>query len=243
MKFEKWQALGNDYVIVELAEVPFELTPARIRAICASHLGVGSDGILLLLPPDAPGFVARLRIFNSDGSEPELSGNGAREAILYLRRRGWTDADAFSIQTLAGEIRPRITGPSTCTVDMGRAALSSKDYPGGFCLPASAAPITRAFPYKFVQTPKLIVVLHESDTPGLRLDPPDPQTNILFAKVDPGRGTARDLQAALKERGVLVNATAPTRVRLVTHLDISSAQAEQAAEVFRRVVQRLTPAA
>ena len=45
---------------------------------------------------------------------------------------------------------------------------NSKDYPGGFCLPANAAPITRAFPYKFVQTPKLIVVLHESDTPGIR---------------------------------------------------------------------------
>jgi hypothetical protein len=45
---------------------------------------------------------------------------------------------------------------------------NSKDYPGGFCLPANAAPITRAFPYKFVQTPSLIVVLHESDTPGVR---------------------------------------------------------------------------
>jgi hypothetical protein len=49
-----------------------------------------------------------------------------------------------------------------------RMADNSKDYPGGFCLPANAAPITRAFPYKFVQTPKLIVVLHESDTPGVR---------------------------------------------------------------------------
>ena len=131
MKFEKWQALGNDYVIVEAADVPFELTPARIRAICAPHLGVGSDGILLLLAPDEPGHVARLRIFNSDGSEPELSGNGAREAVLYLRRRGWTDADSFSIQTLAGEVRPRISGPATCTMDMGRARLTSKDYPGG----------------------------------------------------------------------------------------------------------------
>ena len=49
-----------------------------------------------------------------------------------------------------------------------RAENNSKDYPGGFCLPANAAPITRAFPYKFVQTPKLIVALHESDTPGVR---------------------------------------------------------------------------
>jgi diaminopimelate epimerase len=50
---------------------------------------------------------------------------------MYLRRSGWTDSDTFSIETLAGEIRPTITGPDTCRVDMGRAALVSKDYPGG----------------------------------------------------------------------------------------------------------------
>ena len=131
MRFEKWQALGNDYLIVEQAELPFELTPARIRRLCAPHTGVGSDGVLLLSPSDERGFVAHLRIFNPDGSEAELSGNGAREAILYLRHRGWTDQDVFSIRTAAGEIRPRITGPDTCTVDMGRAKLSSKDFPSG----------------------------------------------------------------------------------------------------------------
>jgi diaminopimelate epimerase len=50
---------------------------------------------------------------------------------MYLRRAGWTDRDRFSIQTAAGEIRPTITGPDTCTVDMGRARLTSKDFPGG----------------------------------------------------------------------------------------------------------------
>ena len=131
LAFEKWQALGNDYVIVEAANLPFELTPARVRRLCDRHLGVGSDGVLLLSEPDEPGFVARLRIFNPDGSEAELSGNGAREAILYLRRAGWTDASTFSIQTAAGEIRPTITGETTCTVDMGRARLRSKDFPAG----------------------------------------------------------------------------------------------------------------
>jgi diaminopimelate epimerase len=131
VKLEKWQALGNDYLIVEAAELPFALTPARVQALCAPHTGLGADGVLLLSLPDEPGFVARLRIFNPDGSEAELSGNGAREAILYLRARGWTDADVFSIQTAAGEIRPTITGPSTCTVDMGRAQLRSKDFPDG----------------------------------------------------------------------------------------------------------------
>jgi diaminopimelate epimerase len=132
VRFEKWQALGNDYVIVEASALPFELTPARIRALCAPHTGVGSDGVLVLSEPDVPGYVARLRIYNPDGSEAELSGNGAREAILYLRRRGWTDADTFSILTAAGEIRPTITGESTVTVDMGRARLRSpEDFPSG----------------------------------------------------------------------------------------------------------------
>jgi len=131
MDFEKWQALGNDYVIVEGERLDPPLTPARVRRLCDRHTGLGADGILELLPPDAPGFVARLRIHNPDGSEAELSGNGAREAIMYLRRAGWTDATQFSIQTIAGEIRPTITGETTCTVDMGRASLRSKDWPAG----------------------------------------------------------------------------------------------------------------
>jgi diaminopimelate epimerase len=131
VEFEKWQALGNDYVIVEAEALEFDLTPARIRAICAPHSGVFADGILLLSAPDEPGHVARLQIFNPDGSEAELSGNGAREAVLYLRRRGWCSDDTFSIQTAAGPIRPTITSDSECTVEMGRARLQSVDYPSG----------------------------------------------------------------------------------------------------------------
>jgi diaminopimelate epimerase len=131
MRFEKWQALGNDYLIVEHDELPFELTPTRVRRLCEGHFGVFADGVLELSRPEDPGHVADLRIYNPDGSEAELSGNGAREAILYLRRRGWTEEDTFSIHTVAGEIRPTITGPDTCKVDMGSASLLSKDFPDG----------------------------------------------------------------------------------------------------------------
>ena len=131
MRFEKWQALGNDYLIVERDDLPFELTPTRVRRLCAAHFGVFADGVLLLSPPSDPEHVADLRIFNPDGSEAELSGNGAREAILYLRRRGWTELDSFSIHTAAGTITPQITGQFTCRVDMGRASLASKDFPSG----------------------------------------------------------------------------------------------------------------
>jgi len=131
-RFEKWQALGNDYLIVEREQLRFELTPARVRRLCAGHFGVFADGVLLLSrPADPQRHVADLRIFNPDGSEAELSGNGAREAIMYLRRRGWTEREQFAIHTQAGEIRPTITGADTCTVDMGAASVTSKDFPGG----------------------------------------------------------------------------------------------------------------
>lgn len=131
MYFEKWHALGNDYLIAEAEALPFELTPARVRKLCAPHTGVFADGVLLLSAADKPGYVARLRIFNPDGSEAELSGNGAREAVLYLRRRGWATTDTFSIQTAAGDIRPTITSSTTARLDIGRVRLRSADYPSG----------------------------------------------------------------------------------------------------------------
>ncbi|MDQ2621677.1 MAG: diaminopimelate epimerase [Actinomycetota bacterium] len=131
MRFEKWQALGNDYLILETADLPWELTPGRVSRLCDPHFGIGSDGILLLSESVDPEYVAELRIFNPDGSEAELSGNGAREAILYLRQQGWTDADTFSIMTVAGPVTPRITSERTCAVEMGRASIASADYPSG----------------------------------------------------------------------------------------------------------------
>jgi diaminopimelate epimerase len=131
VRFEKWQALGNDYLILEQDRLPWELTAARAERLCDAHFGIGADGVLLLSRSDDPAFVASLRIFNPDGSEAELSGNGAREAILYLRRHGWTDAETFTIQTVAGPITPTISSERTCSVAMGRAATTSKDFPSG----------------------------------------------------------------------------------------------------------------
>jgi diaminopimelate epimerase len=99
--------------------------------LCQRNFGVVAGGVLRLSRIDDPNFVARLRIYNPDGSEAELSGNGAREAILYLRRHNWTDRDVFSIQTAAGPITPTITGLNTCRVDMGVAHLTSPDFPSG----------------------------------------------------------------------------------------------------------------
>jgi diaminopimelate epimerase len=131
VKFEKWTALGNDYLIVEAAALPWELSEGRIRRLCDPHFGVGSDGILLLAPAEDPDYVAELRIFNPDGSEAELSGNGAREAVMYLRRAGWTDRDSFTILTKAGPITPTVRSERECTLEMGMASTSSADFPSG----------------------------------------------------------------------------------------------------------------
>jgi diaminopimelate epimerase len=131
MRFEKWQALGNDYVIVEAAALPWPLTAARVRRLCDPHLGIGSDGVLLLSPSGDERYVAELRIFNPDGSEAELSGNGSREAVMYLRRHGRVDRDEFAILTAAGPVHPHITGPTTCAMALGRASTVSADYPSG----------------------------------------------------------------------------------------------------------------
>jgi len=131
MKFEKWQALGNDYLILEEENLPWELNQQRIQRICDPHFGVGSDGVLLISRSDDPAYVAKLRIFNPDGSEAELSGNGAREAILYMRRHGWTKDREFSILTASGPVTPQITSDRTCSIAMGRASTTSPSFPSG----------------------------------------------------------------------------------------------------------------
>jgi threonine aldolase len=77
------------------------------------------------------------------------------------------------------------------------------------------------------------------DTPGLRLDPPDVDTNLVFFHVDLELGTGRDFAAALKERGVLVLPTAPQTIRACTHLDVSSGQVERAAEGIRQAARKV----
>jgi diaminopimelate epimerase len=213
MRFEKWQALGNDYIIVERDALPFGLTAARVRRLCDYHVGIGGDGVLELSPPDAEGFVARLRIFNPDGSEAELSGNGAREAVMYLRARGWTDQGQFSIQTAAGEIRPTIHDATTCTLDMGRARLKSDDYPSGGADGLGEITVAggRTWRFQHVQVGNPQCAIHVVDAdelealdlaavgPGIERHPDFPsRTNVSFF-----RALAPDrIRARIFERGV-----------------------------------------
>ena len=229
MRFAKWQALGNDYVIFEAADLPFELTTERVRAICAPHLGVGSDGILLLTEPaDAAAHVAELRIFNPDGSEAELSGNGVREAVLHLRAAGWTDRDEFTILTAAGEVTPEVTGPGSARVGMGRAATSSGDYPDGD--PSGIGRIEvggveRPFQHVSIGNPQCAIEI-ESGLEELDLEAIGPaiesasifpnRTNVSFWNAEGSRVRAR-----IFERGVgetLSSGTGATGAAVAAHL-------------------------
>ncbi|MFP5389034.1 MAG: diaminopimelate epimerase [Thermoleophilia bacterium] len=209
MKFEKWQALGNDYLIVEADGLPWQLTAARVRRLCDPHFGVGADGVLLLSPSEDPAFVAELRIFNPDGSEAELSGNGAREAILYLRRHGWTEEDTFSIITAAGPVTPTITSERTCSVAMGRASTTSKDFPNGGVDGAgtlSAAGRRWDFQHVSIGNPQCAIVVGDelesldlgAIGPGIEGHALFPnRTNVSFLRIDGSRVRAR-----IFERGV-----------------------------------------
>jgi diaminopimelate epimerase len=209
VRFEKWQALGNDYLIIEATELPWKLTPGRLRLICDPHFGLGSDGVLLLSRGDDPRYVAKLRIFNPDGSEAELSGNGAREAILYLRRNGWTDADSFSLLTAAGPVTPTITSERTCSVEMGRASTSSKDFPSGAADgrgTVESAGRVWGFQHVSIGNPQCAILvgdeLEELDLgeigPAIEASELFPnRTNVSFLRVDGSRVRAR-----IFERGV-----------------------------------------
>ena len=205
MRFEKWQALGNDYLIVEADELPVPAHPDAVRRLCDRHIGPGADGVLELAPPDEPGFVARLRIFNPDGSEAELSGNGAREAILYLRRRGWTDARQFSIETRPGRSARRSPARRRAASTWAARTLPSKDFPAGRRTARGEVGGCR-FQHVSIGNPQCAIRVADRassrrstcrDRPGdrARSAVPQPHERLVLARARPGRDPRPDLRA------------------------------------------------
>jgi diaminopimelate epimerase len=129
LSFAKGQALGNDYLVVAAADLPWPLTPARVRALCDRHRGAGADGLLLV---DTTAKPFRLRIYNPDGGEAEKSGNGLRILAAYLHGRGLVNADPFAVR-LSGEsvtmqVGDRLHGGALdVMVEMGRASFRGVD--------------------------------------------------------------------------------------------------------------------
>jgi len=136
VKFTKMEGLGNNYIYINNIEekVPEERLPELARAVSDRNFGIGSDGLICVLSPTAPGHDFRFRIFNADGSEAEMCGNGMRCFARFVYDRGLTSKTRFLVQTLAGTIVPELilgeNGQVTAVkVDMGPPHLRSTSIP------------------------------------------------------------------------------------------------------------------
>lgn len=129
MRYTKYHALGNDYLVINPADMPIVPTVDAIRIICHRHYGVGSDGILYG-PLESKTAQFGLRIFNPDGSEAEKSGNGLRIFAGYLWDSGLVQTAPFTIETPGGIVRAQLQeGGRHVTVEMGRVSFSSRNIP------------------------------------------------------------------------------------------------------------------
>jgi diaminopimelate epimerase len=130
-EFVKSHGLGNDYFVLDASRISFGLTPAVIRLLCDRNYGIGSDGILVLVPSARADF--GLRILNPDGSEAEKSGNGLRIFAKYLYDHGHTERKEFRIDTLGGvvtaELEVKDGRVPFVTVEMGTATFDSRLIP------------------------------------------------------------------------------------------------------------------
>jgi len=134
LQFSKYQGLGNDFLLLDGRELEdgegaFGLDAEAVRRLCDRRFGVGGDGVILALPPRDGGEL-RMRIFNADGSEPEMCGNGIRCLARFLAD---SDGDApgrtWQVETLAGRIVPELCSDGTIRVDMGPPFLEPSAVP------------------------------------------------------------------------------------------------------------------
>jgi len=174
MKLAKWHGLGNDYLVVEESALPGPLTSESVVLLCDRHRGVGSDGILLRCAPTGavPGAITRMRVFNPDGSESEMCGNGIRIFARYLEVTGAVaKGSEFAVETLAGAITPRLLDGGMVRVDMGRARFTSQSIDAALAGVAQGQGVVNAaldaaggrFRYTFVDVgnPHCIIVVDD----------------------------------------------------------------------------------
>lgn len=131
MKFTKMQGAGNDYVYVNCMEQMIDNIPEKARFISDRHFGVGSDGLVLIMPSEVADF--RMRMFNSDGSESEMCGNATRCIGKYVYEYGLTDKTTVSLETLAGikilQLNIKNNKADSVRVDMGEPILEPEKIP------------------------------------------------------------------------------------------------------------------
>ena len=145
LQFSKYQGLGNDFILLEgrsgqLSAAICEPDPAWVRRLCDRRFGIGADGIILALPPLAAGEL-RMRIFNADGSEAEMCGNGIRCLARFLADSDGDGAGrTWRIETAAGMIIPTLLADGQIQVDMGRPCLQPEQVPTTLPMGAAGLP-------------------------------------------------------------------------------------------------------
>ena len=133
-KFSKYQGLGNDFIIFDargnnIENILSENKADLIEHLCNRNFGIGADGIILILDSNHEAFV-RMKIYNSDGSEPEMCGNGIRCLISFLNDNNEiSHMSIIPIETKAGLILTSITGNNCIKVNMGEPILSPQKIP------------------------------------------------------------------------------------------------------------------
>jgi diaminopimelate epimerase len=129
MKYSKYHAIGNDYIVIHPTDIQAELEPDVIRTICHRNFGVGSDGILLG-PLHSKTCEFGLRILNPDGSEAEKSGNGLRIFARFLWDKHLIGHQQFTVETLGGEVSCEVSRDgSSVKVEMGEVSFDSTKIP------------------------------------------------------------------------------------------------------------------
>ena len=186
MRYVKSHGLGNDYIVIDPAKVPFHLTPEAVRLICDRHLGVGSDGILEVIESGGADF--GVRIFNPDGSDAEKSGNGIRIFAKYLREHGYTTADRFTIDTAGGrvavQLAPHDARVAEVTADMGAVTFDALEF-----IPVEGRRL--AVTSLSIGNPHCVVIVDDLATvdarrlgPAIETHPAFPaKTNVQFAEI------------------------------------------------------------
>src|SRR5438094_1426779 len=193
MRFSKWHGLGNDYLLVERAELDVPLNPENVQRLCDYHFGVGSDGILEVVSAD--GDSAELVIWNPDGSTAELSGNGTRIAARWLARR--SGAETVRITVGPREVGARLRGGVEVELEVGAVEVGEPE-----TLPLDGEELE--FTPVSVGNPHAVIRREPIRTELLRLGPlvetherfPS-RTNVQLVRVD----GEHDLSVHVWERG------------------------------------------
>lgn len=129
LKFTKMHGLGNDFMVIDAINQNFDPTTAPLTEWADRHRGIGFDQLLVVEKPQQDGIDFRYRIFNSDGSEVEQCGNGARCFVRFIADKGLSDKQEILVETAKGVIVPRLENNGMVTVNMGTPKFSAQDIP------------------------------------------------------------------------------------------------------------------